>query len=155
MKKSIFRLLCFFAVLMIIVSTNTQAIAVEPRASNFIESQGSSLTRTTGTKFDIYFTVNAGQMLDEIGVFMIQLTKSTDQQTWYREEVFYCYDYPEFLCENACGHAGTLTYTGTRGYYYRANIVFYAKDGSETERTSMYTNTIYIPLSGNGGRTNE
>ena len=94
-------------------------------------------------------------MLDQIGVYMIQLTRSTDQETWYREAVFYSSDYPEFLRDDSWTHSGSITYTGTRGYYYRANVVFYAKEGTDSERTSMYTNVIYIPQSGNGGRVAE
>ena len=154
MKKRLIKHLIIISVILLITS-QSYVLAIEPRATNYIESQSSSIARTTGTSFDIYFSVTANQMLDEIGAFMIQLSKSTDQVTWTRAEVFYSYDIPEMLRENAWTHSYTISYTAQRGYYYRANIVFYAKDGTETERTSMYTNTIFIPHSGNGGRINE
>ncbi len=155
MKRRYSRLLAFVCSLLLCFSFGVTILAVEPRATNYIAVQSSGLTRTTGTDFRISYSVTTGQTVDQVGVFMIQLMRSTDQQTWYREEVFYSYDYPELLCENSWTHSGSITYTGTRGYYYRANVVFYAKEGTDSERTSMYTNVIYIPQSGNGGRVAE
>ena len=151
MKRWYFRILIIILAVLLL-SSNIQVFAATPRATNYIASHGSSLTRTAEENLRIYYTVTAGEILDQIGVYYISIQRSTDQQTWSTESTLYYFNYPEFVRENSCTHSGSVTYTGTRGYYYRANVVFFAKLDGNSERTSMYTQTVYIPPSGNGGR---
>lgn len=152
MKKRYLRFLCFILSLIFLVPSSIRAEAVNPRASMYIAVQSGGLVKTTGNNFEIRYSVSTGQLVDELGAFMIQLSKSTDQVTWYRAEVYYSYDYPEMMREDTITHSGYFTFTGQTGYYYKAIITFYASLDGVSERSSLYTNVIYIPQSGNGGR---
>lgn len=154
MKQRMLRILCILMCFALLIAIPVQAEEISPRASKYIGGYGGSLHKTTGDNFEIRYSVYSGEDLDQIGVFMIQLTKSTDQVTWYREAVFYSSDYPDLMAENDFTHSGHITYTGQSGYYYRANITFYGCLDGDSERFSMYTNTIYIPYS-QGGRVAE
>jgi len=155
MRKKLFSILTLFTAVLMLISANTCVFAVEPRSTNYIEAQSSGLTRTTGTDFNVLYSVTTGQTVDLVGVYYIQIQRSTDQQNWTIERTLHYTSYPQFVDENTFSHAGSISYTGTRGYYYCARIGFMAKLDSDSEFTYMYTNTIYIPLSGNGGRSFE
>lgn len=152
MRKKFFSVLTLFTAVLMLLSANTCAFAVEPRATNYIEVQSSGLTRTTGKDFKVLYSVTTGQTVDQVGVYYIQIQRSTDQQNWTTERTLHYTSYTELVSENSCTHAGSISYAGTRGYYYRARIGFMAKIDGDSEFTYMYTNTIFIPLSGNGGR---
>ena len=154
MKGQLLRKFVLVISVVILFSISAQAFAAEPRATYYIESQGGSITRGTDNIFTIHYTVSANRVMDRIGVYYIQIQRSTDQENWTPESTLHSSSYPEWMNENSMGNMGSTTYSGTRGYYYRAKIGFLAKIGSDSETTYKYTNTIYIPQSGNGGRTN-
>lgn len=152
MKKGFLRILCFVLALLHTIPMTVQVGAADSRSSMFIAIQRGGLVKTTGNNFEIRYSVSTGEVVDELGAFMIQLSKSTDQVTWYRAEVYYSYDYPEMMRENTISHSGSFTFTGQPGYYYKAIITYYASLDGVSERSSLYTDVIFIPHSANGGR---
>ena len=52
--------------------------------------------------------------------------------------------YTNLVASNAFHHEAYVTYTGTSGYYYRAQVWFYAKKGNGTAEHSYTTESIYI-----------
>ncbi len=152
MKRSYRKSISILLTFLLVVSMSTSVFAVGERSSMYLAVQGGGLVKTTGNNFEIRYSVTTAQVVDELGAFMIQLSKSTDQVTWYRAEVYYSYDYPEMMQEDTITHSGYFTFTGQTGYYYKAIITYYASLDGVSERSSLYTNVIYIPQSGNGGR---
>lgn len=152
MKKQYYRLMAVVIAVILSILGGVPASAVEPRATLYIEATDVGILRTENKEIKILYSVDAATILDKIGVYYITVQRSTDQQTWTPEQVLYYFDHPEFMSENYFSHSGSLLYTGTRGYYYRAKIVFLAEDDGHTETDTVYTQTVYIPLSGNGGR---
>ena len=153
-KKYIVQFVAVVILIMLMISGGVSALAATQRSTMFIDSQSSSITRTTNTELKVYYCVDSLATLDKLGVFSISIQRSSDQQTWQTESSFYYVNNPEFVDENTCVHSGTLYYNGTRGYYYRAYIVFFASKDGSGEKTYMTTNSVYIPPLGNGGRTN-
>ena len=147
----------FVALLLVaalITSSTMPVSAATPKSTMFIEVQSTSLDRTANTELKVFYSVASWTLLEKLGVFSISIQRSSDQQTWQTESAFYYFNNPEFVGENTGVHSGNFYYNGTRGYYYRAYIVFFASKDGSGEKTYMTTNTVYIPPLGNGGRTN-
>ena len=145
MKRHNLRKTALLIVLVILFSTATQVFAAEPRATNYIESQGRGITRETGNTLLIRFSVCANRIMDQIGVYYIQIQRSSDQQSWTTDRTLHYTSYSDWVVENACSNLGSISYTGTSGYYYRARIGFMGKIDGDSEYTYMYTNVVYIP----------
>ena len=157
MKKSsiILQVVSVLLVTILVISGSMPVSAATPRSTMFIGAQSSSLERTTNTELKVFYYVNSWTLLDKLGVFSIAIQRSSDQQTWQTESAFYYWTNPEFVDENTTVHSGNLYYNGTRGYYYRAQITFFASKDGSGEKTYMTTKTVYIPPLGNGGRVAE
>ena len=153
-KNRICRLLAVVFAIVLMTSGSITVLAATPRSTLFIDAQASSLTRTENTELKVYYYVDSLATLDKLGAFSISIQKSLDQQTWQTEKAYYYWTNPEFVDENTYVHSGTLYHNGTRGYYYRAEITFFASKAGSGEKTYMTTKTVYIPPLGNGGRTN-
>ena len=146
-----FALICVFALMF---SGNIHVFASEPRSTMYIISNSCGIERTANEEFRIMYSINAGTLLDRVGVNYISIQRSTDQQSWTTEKTLYYFSYPELVREDSYTHSGSILYSGKRGYYYRAHIVFLAQKDDNAEGTTMFTKSVYIPQSGNGGRMN-
>jgi len=143
------KLVCVLCAIVLMLSFPCEAVAAGERASAYLSSISGAIVMTTGNTFEIRFPTEGRYIMDEVGVFMIQLSKSSDRSTWYREYAFYKTSYPEMMGTNTGYHTGYLTHTGVEGMYYRANIVHYGSVDGGSDRISQTTNIIYIP-NGNG-----
>lgn len=82
--------------------------------------------------------------MTELGASIIKVQRSSDGANWTTMKTFYKEDYSQMICTNTVCHAAYVTYTGTRGYYYRAYIELYAKNSSGTGIMPEYTSTIQL-----------
>ena len=53
--------------------------------------------------------------------------------------------YSNLVGQNTTTHAAGVSYTGTRGFYYRAYIQLYAKNSTGYGTWDRYTSALYIP----------
>lgn len=121
------------------------AFAVEPKSSAFFVCNSTYLEKVSGTTFDIWFDVTAKGTMNELGVSTIKVQRSSDQTNWTTIFTYSKDSYSQMICENTAGHADSVRYSGTAGYYYRAKVTFYAKNSSGTGTYVMYTDTIKVP----------
>lgn len=139
--KKLIKILCFCMAAVMLFSTT--AFAAEGRASNFFAMTSTYLERTSGSSIDIWFDVCGVEIMDEIGVREIRLQRSTDRSNWTTIKTYKMADYPEMICEDTAGHADYLTYSNaSSGYYYRAYVLFYAKNSRGIGEFADYTATI-------------
>ena len=108
---------------------NPEVIPPERRASELIDAISCSLVRN-GRSLTASCTVRATYFADKIGVtsFSIQEKRNGDWVSVKSVKDQYCY--------NVMNYTGGLTYTGRKGYEYRAVANFYVKDGSLTDTGS-------------------
>lgn len=146
--KRFARVLCMLLSLSLVLSLPAFAAeTAQPRASSYFMKTGAYLEKISSSKFEVWFDVTGTGMMEEIGVKTIKVQKSSDQSTWTTVKTYSRDDYSVMIDTNTSGHEGCVTYTCTRGYYYRALVTFYAKNSSGSGQYSSYTATLYMPAS--------
>lgn len=143
MKRYI-RNVCLLLVVVMVLTIPAMA-AGEQRASNFFMVTSTYLEKVSGTTFEVWFDVTAVSQMDELGVRTIKIQRSSDGTNWTTMKTYSKANYSQMIDENAYSHADYVTYTGSLGYYYRAYVVFYAKNDSGIGEYIMYTSTIQVP----------
>lgn len=117
---------------------------VSERSSSFFASSSVFLYETSDTTFQAWFDVTCMRTMEKVGASMIKIQRSSDNENWTTMKTYYMEDYTNLVREDNVTHAACVTYTGTRGYYYRAFIKLYAKDDTGSAVWSRYTSSIYL-----------
>ena len=117
---------------------------VEPRGSAFFDSYGTDLYKTSSTSFQIWFDVDSNaKLMDELGVSLIELYRSSDQQNWTKIKIYEPEDYPEMIDEYSYSYINYVPYSNAwSGYYYTACITFYAKNSTGIGERDVYTEIL-------------
>ena len=143
--KRRFRFLCLILTLSLLLAFPVHAASdVEPRGSAFFGSYGTRLYKVSSNSFEIWFDVNANAaVMQEIGVSMIEVYRSEDQQHWTKMKTYEMENYPEMIDDNTFSHTGYVTYSyATPGCYYRAYVTFYAKNSTGIGERFVYTQIL-------------
>lgn len=143
--KKIMRTLCLVLALSVVLVIPAYAEStVEPRGSIFFASYGAALDKASSTSFKIWFDVDANAaMMDVLGVSEIVVYQSSDQQSWTEVGTYDMDDYPEMIDTYSYSHAGYVTfYNAIPGYYYTADVTFYAKDYRGVGERYVYTEIL-------------
>ena len=120
------------------------AFAAESRASHYIMSTCVYLDQTSSTQFDVWHEVIALGIMDELGACEIKIQESTDGENWTTVKTFTPEEEPSMVTENAPGHAGHVSYTGTVGRYYRARLIMFAENSKGRGEVTTYTETLKL-----------
>jgi len=145
--KKIMRVLCVALALSVVFAIPAYAeTPTEPRASIFFAAYGTDLYKASSTSFEIWFDVDAnGAILDVIGVSEIVVYRSSDQQSWTEVGTFDMEDYPEMTDTYTFSHTGYVTYEdAVPGYYYTADVTFYARDYRGVGERYVYTEILLM-----------
>lgn len=135
---------CVCILLVIAMLMVVPAFAAEARASDYFWSSSVYLANISGTRFEAWFDVDAVNVMDELGASEIKIQRSSDGTNWTTMKTYTKESYSNLICEDTNSHAAYVSYTGTAGYYYRANITLYAKKG--TGSAEWYRNTSSLKL---------
>lgn len=135
---------CICLVLSLAMLLTVPAYAAEARTSSFFARSSVYLYETSATTFQAWFDVTGMRIMDKIGAKEIKIQRSSDNENWTTMATYSMDSYSSLICEDTITHSACVTYTGTRGYYYRAYIKLYAKDDTGTATWSRYTSSIYI-----------
>lgn len=138
--KKVTLIVCMLLIISMVLPLTTYAS--EDRASEYFAADSCYLHITSGTKFQVWFDVIAVGGMDEIGVRKITVQRSVDGSDWESVAPFTKEDYPQMVATNTFQHSGYVSYTGTRGYYYRAYVEFHAKKGTGSAMMPRYTSPI-------------
>lgn len=132
------------AVLLLAVPVNAQTSA-SPYSSLFFRQYESYITRVSSVQMRINFEVTAVQTMDELGVNYIKIQRSQNGTNWETMKEYYPYIYTKMIGYDITTISDYLTYTGTPGWYYRAYVVFYAKNYSGgIAETAEYTDIFRL-----------
>ena len=143
--KHISPIICtVLAVIMLFTVPVSAMENTDSRASSFFGSSSVYLYRTSSTTFQAWFEVSALGVMDKVGASEIKIQKSSDNENWTTVKTCTMANYSNLICENTGAHASYVSYTGTSGYYYRARITLYAKDGTARGEVTHYTASILL-----------
>lgn len=138
---------CMAFVLAAFILLTTPSFAVEQgatRGSDFFVSSSVYLYRLSGTSFEAWFHVTAIRGMDELGASSIRIQESEDGENWTTVQTFLRDTNGHLIAENTGAHSSYVTYTGTKGMYYRAKIILFAKNSSGWGSVTEYTATIKL-----------
>lgn len=136
------RLLCsLLAVCMCSSMLCSVATAAEPRSSAYLDSYGCSVTAESGGKIVVSAEVNAVINATKIGATDVYLYESSNGTSFTCVEHFSSDDYPEMLGSGRYYHDDLVTYDGTVGKYYYANVYVYAGNNSGGD-TRVYETAV-------------
>lgn len=142
MKRAI-RIVCLLLIASMLVPTGAMAVENEnQRASNYFGSHSVYLHKISSTQFQAWFEVTAVRGMDKLGASTIEIQRSTDKSNWTTVATYEMEDYSNMVASNTGSHQGYVTYTYTRGYYYRAYVELYAKRGTGTAVYDAYTSSL-------------
>lgn len=149
MKKKIFsNITAVFAVLLAISLTTGAALAaddgIQPLASDYLNSYSTYIADKGNGNLSIQFSVNGSGIMNQIGVSTIKLQWSSNNTNWNTIMTFDSKDYSQMLGSNKSRHSGSVPYSGTEGWYYRASVTFYASDNYGSDSITIWTASVQL-----------
>ena len=127
------------AVLIMIFIFPVNALAVEPRASDYLEAYSAYVYPAGWGKVQVWFSVDGTNDMDEIGALEIYLYESTDNENWTWVKTFEHQDYSDMLGYNNYYHDGHVEYNGTIGRYYKAYVCVWAGKNGDGDTRYFWT----------------
>ena len=147
---------CFAAIMVLVTLLGTvayaqdiseqgaAALAASPKSSSFFWSWDSYLYKTSSTSFQVWFDVTSAGGMDELGVSLIKVQRSTNGSSWTTVKTYYPEDYSTMIEENTSSVYNCVNYTGSKGYFCRAYVVFYAKNSRGIGEMPDYAEVISL-----------
>lgn len=109
--------------------------AVEPRASDYLDSYQAYVYPAGSGEIQVWFSVTADDYMDDLGALWIEVYESSDNSTWTYKKTYRHTDYSDLLDQNDIYHSGHISYQGVKGRYYKAYVCIWAgKDGGGDTR---------------------
>lgn len=143
--KRFTQLVCLVLVVATVLTVPVSAEEnMQPWGSSYFGSMLSYLHKTTGNQFQIWIEVVAVDEMDKLGASEIVLQYSSDNSNWTDLKTYTKESHTNLVVSNDFSHKAYVTYTGTSGYYYRAEVTFYAKKGTGTAGYDYTTESIYL-----------
>lgn len=144
MRKIIQYVSILLIVAFVFVIPASAAEDVNPKASNYFAATSQYLYKTSDTEFQIWYDASGVNVMDEIGASSIKVQRSEDGSSWTTVKTYTKDSYPEMVSKNTGFHSGHFTYSASKGYYYRAYVIFYAKKGTGTGTLGYYTSNMKL-----------
>lgn len=143
--KRFVRIICLLLTLSTVLAVPAFAESnVAPRGSSYFGSRLGYLHQTHPTIFRVWGEVEAVDLMDKLGMSSITVQRSSDNQNWTDMTTYTKENNTNLVRENTAHHEAYVTYVGTKGYYYRAKIWFYAKKGTGEAEYSYTTGSILL-----------
>ena len=143
MRKTI-KIIALLLVVATVFAVPVHGTDMEDRASAYFMTSTASIDKVSSLRIEAGFIVGAYGIMDELGASSIKIQRSLDGNNWTTMKTFSKEDYSQLICENTASHGASVTYIGSAGYYYRAKITLYAKQGAGIGEAIHYTNKIQL-----------
>lgn len=138
-KRIYFRVVAL--ILIIACAFPISALAVEPRASDYLSGYTAYIYPAGWGKIQVWVSVDGTNYMDEIGALEIKLYESKDNETWTWVKTFDYTDYSDMLGYNNYYHDGHVEYNGTIGRYYKAYVCVWAGKNGDGDTRYFWTPT--------------
>lgn len=143
--KSFVRYVSFLVATVVLLSFPVCATEeVAPRSSSYFFSHSAYLREEDSFNFSIVFRISAIGVMDELGAKRIKVQISSDGENWATTQTYTRDTHPQFIDTNTAYHSYEFNYNGSRGYYYRAIITYYAKNDTGSAVYTVYTPVIQL-----------
>lgn len=127
------RIVAFF--LIVTMSFPVIVSAVEPRASDYLDSYQAYVYPAGSGEIQVWFSVTADDYMDDLGALWIEVYESSDNSTWTYKKTYRHTDYSYLLDQNDIFYSSHISYQGVKGRYYKAYVCIWAgKDGGGDTR---------------------
>ena len=136
MKKIISYIL---AVCMMLSLCGISSFAIDTRASLYLDAYYVDATAIGNGKILFEFDVDATRTVDVVGATRILVQEKLSNGTWSDVKTYYSGSNPSMLDYDTSAHEGSVTYKGTVGKTYRAQIVIFAGDENGEDSRILYT----------------
>lgn len=138
-KHLLFKIVAIILIVSCIFPIN--AMAVEPRASDYLSGYSAYVYNAAWGKIQVWFDVEGTNDMDEIGTLEIQLYESTDNTNFTWVKTFDYTDYSDMLGYDDFSHTGHVEYSGTLGRYYKAYVCVWAGKNGSGDTRYFWTNS--------------
>ena len=105
-KHVLFKVVAIILIVVCVFPVN--AMAIEPRASDYLFSYTAYVYPAGWGKVQVWFDVDGVDDMDEIGALNIKLYESKDNETWTLVDTFHFSDYPDMLGYNNYTHTSYI-----------------------------------------------
>lgn len=141
MKHAVKRSTAFLVVLALLMGLTINAAFA--RSSWYIDSYRAWLTPELGGVIKVTIDVQANNYMTEVGASRVEIFESKDGgSTWTSKRIYLKSIYPELVTNNDILYFETpISYPGTPGYKYYAEITVYAGDSTGSD-TKEYTTGV-------------
>lgn len=143
--KRFIQLICLIVVFSTFLAIPASATEnATPWGSSYFASMLSYFHNTTGRTYQIWIDVTAGGTMEKLGASEIIVQRSSDNLNWTDVKTYTKEVYTNLVASNDFAHETYVTYTATSGYYYRAEVTFYAKKGNGSAEYDYTTESVYV-----------
>ena len=139
-----FRVVAFL--LSIVMLLPVGAMAVESKASLYLDSYSAYVYPSGWGNVEVYFSVVGTNYMDEIGALEIKLYESRDNETWSCVKTYTYNNYSGMLGYDNYVHSGHVEYDGTTGRYYKAYICVWAGTNGTGDSRYFWTSSVKATL---------
>lgn len=144
-KTSFFRIVALLLVVILVCPTSV--CAVEPRASNYLDSYSAYTYAAGSGKIQVWFDVTADNYMDDIGSLSIELyscaTNSSNDSDWSFVMSWNNGNTSSILGHDKIYYSSHVDYSGaTVGRYYKAYICIYAGNDEGGDTRYFWTNSV-------------
>lgn len=139
------KVLCVLLAFALMIPATIFAEEAGTWSSAFFTEIRAYLVQASTYTFEIWFDLTATGGMEELGVSEIKLERSSDNSNWMTIKTYEPDRYSQLMDANSAFHSGHVTYTGTTGFYFRARVLFYAKDETGAGTMTFYTQSLYMP----------
>ena len=134
-KQKAIAIKCISLLLVLALVLPMNVMAVESRASYYLDAYSAYIYPAGWGKVQVWFEVDGTGYMDEIGALQIKLYESTDNETWTWIKTYQYVDYADMLAYDDFTHMSHVEHNGTIGRYYKAYVCVWAgKDGDGDTR---------------------
>lgn len=120
--------------------------AVEPRASNYLDSYNAYPYAAGGGEVQIWFNVKADDYMADVGSLSITVyecaTNSSDIDDWERVASFTNGNTPSILGHDDYYYSSHVSVDGTVDMWYKAYVCIYAGDGTNGDTRYFWTGAV-------------
>lgn len=116
----------------------TSAQSYSPCSSDYFDAYYADVSAASGGRIIVGLSVDGLKWLAHVGASSITVLESTDQINYYPVKTFKYTEYPKMMTSGYYYYGDAVTYNGTVGKYYLANVICYAGDSTSHE-TRLYT----------------
>ena len=141
--KGMFRIGCLILAGLLLLPTAAYAEEASTYGSNYFSAMQTYIYEADDGQLGVWFYVIAKREMNKVGADYIQVERSRDKSSWTAVKTFHDENNPNMLEEYRYSYGSSVFFTPTPGYYYRAYVRFYAKEGTATATYSCYTSSFY------------